>query len=1064
MSRPSPRRRLAAVACLLTTAALLLAAPAAQAGINSWTLHGITTGGAQIYSLATHPTDGNIALASASGGLYRSTNGGLTWSASQGAFTDMPARSLAFDPSDPDRVLVADLVLLASTDAGASFAPVQASGLTGSAQRIAFGPDGTAYVLTYNSRLFRAVAPFTSWTELTVPWPVDSSQGAVATDPNDPLAVFVAVSQQGVYRSLDGGQTWDGPLTTGMLTPTTTFVNTLAVDPANSMRLLLATYDGIYLSGNRGDTWAHRNGGSTYWAGFDPEQPSLVVALQWQRVARSVNAGVDWTSTFAHYAYELANGAFIAGVPDAVLIGMSNGLASSADAAVSFTYQNSGLFGFQPAALAASNDGSVYAAMSIGTADVFQRSGNEFAPLPPLPDVTGLGRRLISELAVAAGDSRQIFAINGYSQLIRTFDRGVTWSPPQPDLMNDANDRPAVVVIDPSNPQIAYVARYQSGIWKTTNAGASFAQVSSTPVGVIALAVSPLDPSVLYAAGGPSPNTMGSGLYKSSDGGQTWIEQIAPAPLANRQFNGFNFHPTDPGTVYANAMFGGVYRTIDGGATWTPMFISAPGAVMGSASALLIDPSNPATLVVPYSSASGEGLMRSIDGGVEWRATPVDLPGPALSFLGAILDPLSPSRVITSTYYSGFAEYEFATDLDLSISALPSPMQATSAIRFTIANRGPHASSAADLVITTPPWLSVSGPRECARSGQTITCTLGAQYPDLPRTFMATLSPTGAGTGTLQASLLPHERDTDPANNVVSASLTAAALTDIDVEIASTTTHIPRGTSVPVTLTVRNSGPSASALTLVSFQVPAMMTATSLQTSRGDVCTAQLLGTVCVIGTLNASETATVTFDLRGDSLGAGMVTAAVNGAVTDTDGDIFDFRQFTVQPVADMSVTLTDSADPVTAGTAWQYVATLTHVNGDAGDFSVAIPVTGATISGVTSSFGACATTGQTVTCTSAALAANTAGTITINATSATAGSASATATLTYSGTDSNPANNTATQNTTITAAPSGSGSSSGGAASSGGKGGGGGLDWWLLGALGCGAFGRLARWRRAA
>src|SRR5438045_698198 len=130
-------------------------------------------------------------------------------------------------------------------------------------------------------------------------------------------------------------------------------------------------------------------------------------------------------------------------------------------------------------------------------------------------------------------------------------------------------------------PGVFYFGAANGGVWKTTSAGATWFPVfdSITSVSSIgAVAVAPSDPNVIYVGGGERhsfANTMGDGMYKSSDAGHTWrhigldTAQLIPAILVD---------PRDPNVVLVAALGGvfqsqngarGAFRSTDGGTTWS---------------------------------------------------------------------------------------------------------------------------------------------------------------------------------------------------------------------------------------------------------------------------------------------------------------------------------------------------------------------------------------------------------------------------------------------------------------------------------------------------------------
>jgi photosystem II stability/assembly factor-like uncharacterized protein len=187
-------------------------------------------------------------------------------------------------------------------------------------------------------------------------------------------------------------------------------------------------------------------------------------------------------------------------------------------------------------------------------------------------------------------------------------------------------------------PREAYFGAVGGGLWKTVDAGNTWApvtdgQITSSSVG--AVAVSESNPDVLYIGMGEScirGNIMpGDGVYKSADAGRTWTKIGFTKSDA---ISKIRIHPTNHDIVYV-ASFGlysgpsderGVFKSIDGGKTWKRVLFrdTKTGAVD-----IAIDRKNPNVLYaslweayrVEYQMSSGgpgSGLFKSSDGGETW--------------------------------------------------------------------------------------------------------------------------------------------------------------------------------------------------------------------------------------------------------------------------------------------------------------------------------------------------------------------------------------------------------------------------------------------------------------
>jgi photosystem II stability/assembly factor-like uncharacterized protein len=217
----------------------------------------------------------------------------------------------------------------------------------------------------------------------------------------------------------------------------------------------------------------------------------------------------------------------------------------------------------------------------------------------------------------------------------------------------------------PQEPLTFYFGSTGGGIWKTTDAGASWRNVSeptfeAASIGSIDVADS--DPNVIYVGTGSeairSNVSIGRGIYKSADAGRTW--KFVGLRDAG-QIGAVVIHPTDPNTVYA-AVLGnpfahtktrGVYRTRDGGATWTQVFFlsDSTGAVD-----LELQPGSPNVVYAtmwhgqrrPWTIISGggeDGIFKSVDGGDNWKKLGNGLPTGVVGKSDLAVSAAAPQRV-----------------------------------------------------------------------------------------------------------------------------------------------------------------------------------------------------------------------------------------------------------------------------------------------------------------------------------------------------------------------------------------------------------------------------------
>ncbi|MGI9148353.1 MAG: VPS10 domain-containing protein [Chloroflexota bacterium] len=219
----------------------------------------------------------------------------------------------------------------------------------------------------------------------------------------------------------------------------------------------------------------------------------------------------------------------------------------------------------------------------------------------------------------------------------------------------------------PTDPGTFYFGACAGGVWKTTNAGSHWQNVSDgffTTASVGGLAVSDSDPNVIYAGTGEacirSNVSHGDGVYRSDDGGRRWRNT---GLSATRHISRVVVHPTNPEVVYVAALgraWGtnperGVYRSRDGGVSWGLVLHKSDRA---GAADLTMDPRNPRVLYAalwqgrrfPHAASSGgedSGIWRSLDGGDTWTELSRNkgLPEGVLGRIGITASPAQPGRV-----------------------------------------------------------------------------------------------------------------------------------------------------------------------------------------------------------------------------------------------------------------------------------------------------------------------------------------------------------------------------------------------------------------------------------
>ena len=254
----------------------------------------------------------------------------------------------------------------------------------------------------------------------------------------------------------------------------------------------------------------------------------------------------------------------------------------------------------------------------------------------------------VGALAVAPSDPNIIYVGSGEGirrpdlsvgdGIYKSTDAGKTWTHLG---LRDAQQINAII-IDPRDPSRLFVAAMghpygpnaERGVFRSTDGGQTFSKVlyKDENVGAIDLAFDPANSQTIYASlwnsrrppwtTGGAMNGPGSGLYKSTDGGNTWNQLTGGLPTEAQGLGriGITVAPSDPSRLYAwvsaDPANGGIFRSDDAGQDWRR--VSNEQRVWGRGddfAVLRVDPKNKDVLY-----AANTSTYRSTDGGTSWTA------------------------------------------------------------------------------------------------------------------------------------------------------------------------------------------------------------------------------------------------------------------------------------------------------------------------------------------------------------------------------------------------------------------------------------------------------------
>jgi photosystem II stability/assembly factor-like uncharacterized protein len=637
---------------------------------------GPTNIGGRISDIEFNPKDPNIVYAgAATGGVFKSTDMGLTWFPVFDDQANLNVGDIGIDPVHPDTLYVGTGEangghnnfpgggVYKSTNGGVSW---QFMGLENIASvgRIVVDPSNTqrVFVAAVGSYfypnpergLYRSEDGGQTW---SLSHFISDSTGAidVIMDPVNPSRLMVAMWERvrrpnsshlfgptsGIYRSLDSGDTWAylGPAN-GLPDPAVEDIGRigLAISQSNPDLVYVLYSDGLYYRGlfkstDFGSTWTDADpnlgisngaGGFSWYFGqvrIHPTNPDMIYTLD-VSFMRSENGGANWPIIYgyggspADFHVDHHALAFNPANPDYLIEGNDGGINISTDAGVSWTkVANLPVSQFYEIGLDRNNPLRLYGGtQDNGTLRTMTGALNDWDHI-----YGGDGFYVI----VDHSDPHIIYAESQFGNLGKSTNGGASWSGATNGI-SGATNWSTPVIMDPNNNQVLYYGAER--VFRSTNGTSSWTYISPdlTPISyprlgtITTIAVAPTNSNVIWAG------TDAGNVWVSTDYGANWNEVTGNLP--ERWVTRVVPDPTDETIAYVT--FSGlkwkdpqphVFHTTDQGQTWTDISSNLPDAPIN---AFAVDPLHPNYLFV----GTDLGAYYSANTGQSWQYLSSDLP------------------------------------------------------------------------------------------------------------------------------------------------------------------------------------------------------------------------------------------------------------------------------------------------------------------------------------------------------------------------------------------------------------------------------------------------------
>lgn len=568
-----------------------------------------------IYAGTGEPNGGHNNFPGA--GIYKSTDAGLTWEL-KGLENTVSIGKVLIDPSNTQRVFVAAV--------GSYFAPNPERGIYRSTDagdnwsKVLFVSDSTGAIDMIMDPTNPSFMMAAMWERV-----------------RRPQSSHLFGETSGIYRSTDGGSNWQliDPVSSGLPNPLTTDVGRigLTISPSNPNIIYALYNDGYYYLGffktaDQGSTWVDADPNNQLSNGFSsfswyfgqvrvhPTNPDIVYALDVE-LSKTTNGGTTWTQDVPFHV-DFHDLKFDPQNSNNIIMGNDGGIDISTNGGLSW-FETSGLpvTQFYEIGLDYNNPQRLYG----GTQD----NGTNRTLNGGLDDWDHIFGGDGFYVIVDHTNPNVIYAESQYGNLGKSVNGGSGWNGATSGISgSEPTNWSTPVVMDPNNNLVLYYGTNR--VYRTENGASSWSAISGdlTDGGprlgtVTTIAVAPTNSDIIWAG------TDDSHVWRTTDYGATWNEMTGPN-MPYRWVTRVIVDPTDEQIAYVT--FSGlkwhdpephIFRTANMGTTWTDISSNLPNAPIN---AIAVDPIAHNVVYI----GTDVGAYISFDAGQNWEVMGSGLP------------------------------------------------------------------------------------------------------------------------------------------------------------------------------------------------------------------------------------------------------------------------------------------------------------------------------------------------------------------------------------------------------------------------------------------------------
>lgn len=269
-------------------------------------------------------------------------------------------------------------------------------------------------------------------------------------------------------------------------------------------------------------------------------------------------------------------------------------------------------------------------------------------------------------------------------------------------------------------------------------------------------------------------------------------------------------------------------------------------------------------------------------------------------------------------------------DLSIGKTASSDPVTAGTSLTYTltITNSGPSAATGVVISDTLPGGVTFASASSGCSGTSTILCTITqtiASGSSISRTIRVNVNSTASGSLINTASVTGNEFDTNTLNNTATLTTTVNRQVNLAITKSASANPVTAGTGLTYTLTVNNAGPSSANGVVVTDTLPSGVSLVSASAG----CSGATVVTCTIAGGVASGGSAAVTIRINVPAASSGVLTNVASVSSTESDSSQLNNTTTLTTSInqrSDLSISKSDSPDPVTAGNNLTYNLSVTN------------------------------------------------------------------------------------------------------------------------------------------